>query len=336
MKINKIYLFLGALLIATTGLWISSCVHDLGIPSGIPEICFDSDVLPVFKNNCAISGCHDGTGRSRFTLTTYEGIMHGITAYKPDQSRFYQAITGKGEGLMPPNQPLSLENRTIVRLWILQGATHTTCSTTPPDTTTTPVSGATHACFTRDILPILVSNCAMSNCHDVITHKEGYNFADYAHTVLAVYPGNASASRLYQAITGSGGGKGEQDGIMPPAPASPLTTAQIDSIAAWINYGALDETCAQACDTVNTVTFSGVIWPYMQQTCTGCHTAATSSNGNVKIASYADVSTIASSGLLWSALTGTNGKFLMPPTGSVTRCRLRQFQLWINAGSPNN
>ncbi|HVN58487.1 MAG TPA: hypothetical protein VMT63_09340 [Bacteroidales bacterium] len=334
MKINKIYLSLAVVFVATTGLWVSSCIHDLGLPPGVPAICFDNEVLPIFQNNCAISGCHGSGGRSRFNLTTYTGIMEGITPGNPSQSRFYQAITGNGAGLMPPDNPISMENRTIIRLWILQGAVHTTCSTNPPDTTAQG-GGATRACYTRDILPILVSNCAMSGCHDAATHRSGYNFADYAHTVLAVYPGNASASSLYQAITGSGGGKGENEDIMPPPPKSPLTTAQIDTIAAWINYGALNETCAQACDTVNTVTFSGVIWPFMQQTCTGCHSGA-SPSGGVSLNSYADVQTIAASGVLWSALTGTNGKFLMPPSGSLTRCRLRQFQLWINAGYLNN
>ena len=336
MKIKKAYFFSAAVSLAATGLWLSSCVHDLGIPAGIPEICFDGEVLPIFQNNCAKSGCHDGQGRSRFNFTTYDGIMRGITSGKPTQSRIYEAITGKGEGLMPPGQPLTLENRTVIRLWILLGATHTTCSATPVDTTTPVVSdGVTHACFTRDILPILVSNCAKSGCHDEATHKAGYNFADYAHSVLAVSPGNPAASRLYLAITGSGDGKGAADDIMPPAPNSPLSTAQIDSISAWIKYGALNETCAQACDTANTVTFSGIIWPFMQLTCTGCHSGS-SPSGGVSLTGYSDVQTVAASGLLWSALTGSNGKFLMPPAGSLTSCRLRQFQIWLGAGYQNN
>lgn len=337
MRIDKVYLFLVVIFVFTAGLWISSCVHDLGLPTGVPEICFDSDVLPIFQNNCAMSGCHDGNGESRWSLTSYDEIMRGITPGSPDQSRFYQAMTGKKEGMMPPSQPLSLENRTIVRLWILQGAVHTTYPTTPVDTTHTPpvVTGVTRACFTRDILPILVSNCAKSGCHDATTHKSGYNFSDYAHTVITVRPGSPVNSRLYQAITGTGGGKGENDDIMPPPPNPLLSTAQIDSIAAWIRYGALNETCAQVCDTVNTVTFSGAIWPVMQLTCTGCHSGTTPSGG-ISLTNYSDVQTIAASGLLWQALTGANGKFLMPPSGSLTTCRLRQFQLWINAGYQNN
>jgi hypothetical protein len=31
---------------------------------------------------------------------------------------------------MPPKQPLSLENRTLIRVWIEQGAAETTCPTT--------------------------------------------------------------------------------------------------------------------------------------------------------------------------------------------------------------
>ena len=263
-------------------------------------------------------------------LSSYAGIYNEVSPGYPDQSRVYLAMIGKGDNLMPPGNPIPIESRTIVRLWILQGAAHTTCPTTPQDTTPVPpVTGATHACYTRDIIPILVSNCAKTGCHDAATHRSGYNFADYAHTVLAVTPGNYSNSRLYTAITGGG------EDIMPPSPNPQLSTAQIDSIAAWITYGALNETCAVACDTTSTITFSGVIWPFMQTTCTGCHTGA-SPSGGVSLANYSDVSAAATSGLLTEALTGTNGKFLMPPSGSLSKCTLRQFEMWINAGAPNN
>lgn len=333
MKIDKVYFFLAVVTIASAYFWVSSCRHDPGIPAGTPEICFDREVLPIFQNNCAMTGCHGGSGRSRMNLTTFDGIAGEVSAFNPDQSRLYLAIIGRGEGLMPPRNPLTIESRTIIRLWILQGATHTTC----PDTTGKGGgdTGATRACFTRDILPILVSNCAMAGCHDAITHKEGYNFSTYAGTMSTVTAGNYSSSRLYQSITGTGGDrKGEMEGIMPPPPASPLSQAAIDSIKAWITYGALNEICFQGCDTINPVTFSGIIWPFMQTTCTGCH-SGTSPSGNISLTSYANVQTVANNGQLMNALKG-NGVPVMPPSGSLSTCRLRQFELWVNAGALNN
>ena len=63
MKPDKIYLSLVLLVILTTVSWISSCTHDANI-ADIPEVCFETDVLPIFKSSCAIPGCHDGGGES--------------------------------------------------------------------------------------------------------------------------------------------------------------------------------------------------------------------------------------------------------------------------------
>lgn len=127
MKPDKIYLSLALLLILTTISWISSCTHDAKI-ADFPEICFDRDVLPIFSINCAISGCHDGGGESHMALDTFPDIRRTVVPFNPDASQSYKAITAtSGENKMPPDQPLSLENRTIIRIWILQGAGPTVC-----------------------------------------------------------------------------------------------------------------------------------------------------------------------------------------------------------------
>jgi hypothetical protein len=130
MKPDKIYLSLVLLLILTTLSWISSCTHDAKL-TDFPPVCFDRDVLPVFGPNCAIPRCHDGTGESQLALDNYPDILRTVVPYNPDASPSYKAITATwGENRMPPDQPLSLENRTIIRIWIEQGAFPTTC----PDT----------------------------------------------------------------------------------------------------------------------------------------------------------------------------------------------------------
>lgn len=127
MKPDKIYLSLALLLILTVISWITSCTHETKI-TDMPEICFEGDVLPIFANSCAISGCHDGTGESHQALDNYPDISHTVVPYNPDASRSYNAITATwGENKMPPDRPLSLENRTIIRIWILQGARLTIC-----------------------------------------------------------------------------------------------------------------------------------------------------------------------------------------------------------------
>jgi len=128
MKPDKIYLSLVLLLILTTVSWISSCTHEAKI-ADIPEICFEADILPIFLNNCALSNCHDGgQGESDLVLNNYQDISDEIVAGDPYESEIYEAITATtGEKKMPPDQPLSLDNRTLIRVWIEQGAKLTLC-----------------------------------------------------------------------------------------------------------------------------------------------------------------------------------------------------------------
>jgi hypothetical protein len=131
MKINKVYLSLAFISLFSILLWISSCRHDTLLPPNTPEICFDRDVLLIIQPNCSMLGCHDGTGETR-PLNIYTDIKRGVTPFNPNTSAIYQAIIGKsGEGKMPPDKPLSLENRTIIRIWIEQGANETHCDTVP-------------------------------------------------------------------------------------------------------------------------------------------------------------------------------------------------------------
>jgi mono/diheme cytochrome c family protein len=313
MKTGKTYLLFAGVLCITLFSWISSCTHEANIDK-IPVICFESDVLPVFQTSCAISGCHDGNGESDLILTSYLPISHAVEPGKPYSSELYKAIITKtGEDKMPPDRPLSLENRTKIRLWIEQGANLTTCQ----DQTGPGGNGGSSyvnplACFSRDILPVINSRCASAGCHDAITHEEGFVFSSYNTTMTAVKPGNPAESKLYKVITKTTG-----DDKMPPPGSPQLTVAEIDSIRAWISYGALNQFCGETCDTINPVTFSGTIWPAVQQSCTGCHSGA-SPSGGILLANYNYVAVMAANGNLLNSLRGT-GVTKMPPGGVLSR-----------------
>ncbi len=327
MKIKKTYVLPVGSILVIACLNLLSCKHEAILSDKIPEICFEREVLPVYQNSCGIAGCHDGSGESGYILTDYYGISHSVVAGKPYESPSYNAIITKyGEGRMPPDRPIPLEYRTVIRLWIEQGARLTSC----PDTTSQPPEYVNpRACFSRDILPVLVSSCATTGCHDAATHTEGYIFESYTQTLKAVTPGSPAQSKLYEVITNPDG-----EDRMPPAPMSRLSAAAIDSIAAWIGYGALDEFCGEVCDTINPVTYSGVIWPTVQTYCTGCH-SGTAPSGGIRLENYSDVSAVAASGVLMNALHG-NGVPKMPPAGNLSTCKIRQFEIWIGNGYPNN
>lgn len=326
MKICKISLFPALISAFSVFFGITSCTHN-AILDNFPELCFERDVLPIFQNSCAISGCHTGSGESGLVLNSYVPISHAVEPGKPYSSPVYKAIIAtSGENRMPPDRPLSLNNRTVIRLWIEQGALLTVCQDT-----TGQGGGYVNplACFSRDILPVLVSRCATSGCHDAITHREGFVFSSYSTTMTAVSPGNPNESKLYEVIKFANG-----EEKMPPAGRPQLTFAEIDSIRAWISYGALNQNCGEICDTINPVTFSGTIWPIMQTSCSGCHTG-TAPSGGVVLTNYANVAAAASNGSLLNSLKG-NGVTKMPLGGSLTVCRIRQFEIWINNGHLNN
>lgn len=136
MKPDKIYLSLFLLLILTSVSWISSCIHDTDI-TALPEVCFDRDVLPIFQRSCAMANCH--SSGSEEALASYNDIMKHVVAGNAQKSKIYQVISSAwGIGRMPPDLPLSIDNRTIIRLWIEQGAANLPCQ--PVAVTSSPLS----------------------------------------------------------------------------------------------------------------------------------------------------------------------------------------------------
>lgn len=107
---------------------ISSCTNTTDAFSNLDTVCFEKDVLPIFQTNCAISGCHDGSSEE-FQLTDYNSIREKVKPNNAKESEVYSAITDTWGEFMPPSprQPLSKEQRTLIYVWIQQGAKNTTC-----------------------------------------------------------------------------------------------------------------------------------------------------------------------------------------------------------------
>ena len=107
--------------------FIISCKHKKNITEA-KEVCFDTEILPIFLNNCA--NCH-GNERTEKNIKylDYSSIMGTIKTGNPDDSKAYEAITSNiGENVMPPDLPLSQNQRSLIRLWIEQGAKETKCA----------------------------------------------------------------------------------------------------------------------------------------------------------------------------------------------------------------
>ncbi|OYU94922.1 MAG: hypothetical protein CFE21_14685 [Bacteroidetes bacterium B1(2017)] len=184
--------------------------------------------------------------------------------------------------------------------------------------------------FTKDILPILNSNCAMSGCHDNITAKEGIVLNSYAGARAKVTPYSLNSSKIYKVMVTS-----NSKDIMPPAPNSKLSQTQLDLIAKWINQGAQNLTCNSGnCDTSN-VTYSGVVSKTINTYCYGCHNGA-SAGGGINLSSHAGVASIAANGKLMGSIQGVAGYSAMPKGSKLDECQIKQIQIWVKAGALNN
>jgi hypothetical protein len=325
MKFRRLS-FLSASVIIGLGsflMLVNSCQHE-GIPADqMTPICFTEEVLPIFQNSCGTTGCHSSGGGHGYNFTDYSGIMKAITAGNADKSKAYQAITSTFQ-LMPPNNALPASKRTIIRLWIEQGAKETTCGTTSSGGTK---SGTLRACYDRDIQPILMSSCAVSGCHNAATHKEGIDFSNYAKTLGTISKGNPSGSKMYQSITAS---QSSED-FMPPKPYSALSKAAIDTIYSWIKRGGLNEECASPCDTIGTIKYATHIKSIIDLYCVSCH-GTNSPSGGIKLLTASDVQAVSKTGELLGAVKRKSGYSAMPPAYALSTCDVRQIELWTNQG----
>ena len=179
--------------------------------------------------------------------------------------------------------------------------------------------------FDSQILPLFVSNCAQSGCHNSTSHKDGYTLISYStimsHGISAFHPtsGNIMNSIL--------------DGEMPPGSAS-LMADEIALLQLWIQQGCKNNHCDGMCDTTN-VTYSGTIAPMMNTFCKGCHNAS-NQGGGIRLDAYSYVSSLALSDSLYNSVSA-NGVPLMPKGGpALPNCKLDEIRIWVNAGAPNN
>ena len=90
------------------------------------------------------------------------------------------------------------------------------------------------------------------------------------------------------------------------------------------------------CDTTS-VTFAGSIAPLLQNNCLTCHSNnnAASQGGNIRLQNYADIYTKKT--VILASINRMTGALPMPKgTAKLNICLIRQAEIWINNGAPNN
>lgn len=176
-------------------------------------------------------------------------------------------------------------------------------------------------CFSSQILPMILANCAQTGCHNAVDRAEGLVLTTYT-SISNLVKNNVLVSSI--TTTSS-----KRMPYRQPA----MDTASINLIKRWIKEGSKNRTCTtNACDTAN-VLYSTHISPVINTYCKGCHNAG-NKGGNINLDNYTDVKTQTSTGNLICAISFTGCKN-MPQTGSkLSTCNIRKFIIWKNHNFP--
>lgn len=182
--------------------------------------------------------------------------------------------------------------------------------------------------FQNTILPLVVSSCGTTGCHDEASHRHGVILTNYNSIIKTggIKSGDPNDSEFFETLTDDG------DDLMPPPPFEPLNSEEIQLIRTWIEQGAENNICFDGCDT-SAVSFAGQIWPMMESYCTGCHSAS-APGGGIVIAGYTDMVALAENGSLMGSVRGESAYASMPPNQQLSDCNISLLQKWINEDFP--
>ena len=210
---------------------------------------------------------------------------------------------------------------------------------TPIDTTSSSVPcNPDTVYFSNEVLPLIVSSCAKSGCHDAISKAEGIIIilTDYANILRTgkIKAGNPSNSDFIEVIEES-----NAKDRMPPAPDAPLTATQIQLLRNWISQGAKNLNCnpnSNGCDTSKTISFKNDVQPIIDLHCKGCHSTYSPGAG-IKLTTYAEINTLIVGGELIGVIDHERGFKAMPPAGNkLNDCLISKIKIWIRNGAQNN
>lgn len=182
-------------------------------------------------------------------------------------------------------------------------------------------------CFNTEVLPLYVSYCGSSGCHNDASRQKGVILTSHSRIINGIRSKNASKSEYFTII-------GDE---MPPRGRPQLSNEQKNTILKWINQGALNTNCINSCDTTK-FAFNDPIKSLLTNNCLGCHGTKPGS-GNVYLGDYASAK---------SYIDANKANFLkvinhdptlpvskrMPPSGKMVDCQIGQFSRWVSKGFP--
>lgn len=97
-----------------------SCKHNEIPANTLPTVPF-SKIKVIYSSYCAT--CHNGTGELRYNFNDSIDIRNSVVPFNVSKSKSYESMISTFQ-IMPPigAMPLPTNLRTLVRVWIEQGA----------------------------------------------------------------------------------------------------------------------------------------------------------------------------------------------------------------------
>jgi hypothetical protein len=233
---KKTYIILAVLIIALTV--INACKHEIPDaatgsgatnpgpvtpPAGSTQVCFESQILPLFQSNCAKSGCHDAAShQDGYVFDSYANIVKkDVRPGRADNSKVYEVLFETGDKKMPrpPTPDLTTAQKALIGKWINEGAKNTVNCGTSCD--------SSQFKYGANIAPLLSTYCL--GCHSGATPSGGINLSTYTGVRTVAISG-----RLVGAVS-------HAPGYSPmPKNAGKLSDCQIAQIRKWVNAGSLN------------------------------------------------------------------------------------------------
>jgi hypothetical protein len=183
-------------------------------------------------------------------------------------------------------------------------------------------------CFNENVLPVFISNCTMSGCHNAKDKVGGYDLSNYSGIMKGIKSKHPLNSEIYNSIKGN-------NPSMPPRSYSKLRAKNVSYIKIWIDMGALNSSNCIGCDTTK-FAFKNRISPIMQNWCVGCHNSS-NMGGGINLSDYVGVAKSVASNRFLGSIKHLQGYSAMPQSGGqFSSCDINAIEKWINSGYPNN
>lgn len=178
-------------------------------------------------------------------------------------------------------------------------------------------------CFQEDVLPLFVSNCTQSGCHNATDKVAELDLGNYTGIMKSIKANHPFQSESFTTIN---------SGSMPPS--RKFTKYEKDIIKHWIKAGAPNSSNCNSCDT--TYTYSNRIQPMMNKWCVGCH-ATGNAGGGYDLSTYDNIVLSIANNKLNGSIQHQPGYSEMPKNGGkLSDCDLAAMSKWLNAGHPKN